>query len=67
MFAAVRGHTPCAQALIEAKADLNAKTVSYSCLCTRSAALISVQHIQNAQTRSKTPSLRARVSRSVVV
>jgi hypothetical protein len=48
--------TPIAQALIEAKADVNATEVSCSRSCTISASLKSVQLIQTKQTRSKTPS-----------
>ncbi len=43
------------QALIEAKADLDAQDVSYSSVCTRCATLKSVQLIKSTQTRSKTP------------
>jgi hypothetical protein len=47
------GHRPCVLALIEAKADVNAKDVS----CSRvSATLKSVQLIQTTQIRFKTPS-----------
>ncbi len=55
IWAAHQGHTSCVLALIEAKADLNAKAVSFSRLFTRSATLKSVQLIQTTQTRSKTP------------
>jgi hypothetical protein len=56
MSAALYGSIPCALALIEAKANLNATAVIYFRLCTRSATLKSVQLIQTTQTRSKTPS-----------
>jgi ankyrin repeat protein len=56
IWAAHQGQTSCARALIEAKADLNAKAVSCSRLFTRSATLKSVQLIQTTQIRSKTPS-----------